>query len=411
MGEQDRAVHEISDSRARLSELATELSRRVDKEHVKEFATEKATELKERAREFATEKADELKQHAKDVATEKAIEMKDNAREAVMTKTTELKERADTPKGWSLLGAIIGAGVGSALMRKAFSVREDRYESELYGRDTYGRGAYGEDWRYDAYGRRDLGGYGMRGEIDRSDISSPARVGSVSDTTQGLSMSGDVGFEGREIHGADQGSSMKDKVSDVKERAAEMKDTLKDRAHELKERTVGRVREHVPARDELRGRAYEMRGKASHWFDRTLEEQPMLLALGGIAVGMLASSMLPVTRRERRLMEPAKHRVEERISELGDRLTDKLRGESESEGADLSAERASSSSSVGAREDFSHDLSSTDLNASDRNIGPGSMGVSEAHTSAEVDRSADLSSPSGSRIPPLPPLDDMTKVH
>ena len=206
MGEQDRAVHEISDSRARLSELATELSRRVDKEHVKEFATEKATELKERAREFATEKADELKQHAKDVATEKAIEMKDNAREAVMTKTTELKERADTPKGWSLLGAIIGAGVGSALMRKAFSVREERYESELYGRDTYRRGAYGEDWRYDAYGRRDLGGYGMRGEIDRSDISSPARVGDVGDTTQGLSMSGDVGFEGREIQGADQGS-------------------------------------------------------------------------------------------------------------------------------------------------------------------------------------------------------------
>lgn len=61
MGDQDRAVHEISDSRARLSELATELSRRVDKEHVKAFAAEKSEELKERAKDFATEKADEFK--------------------------------------------------------------------------------------------------------------------------------------------------------------------------------------------------------------------------------------------------------------------------------------------------------------------------------------------------------------
>jgi hypothetical protein len=406
MGEQDRAVHEISDSRARLSELATELSRRVDKEHVKEFATEKATELKERARDFATEKATELKQQAKEVATEKAhdlkdqakdkaIEMKDHAREAVMTKTTQLKERADSPKGWSVLGALIGAGVGSALMRKAFTVREERYEgdSQLYGREEYD-----QNWRYGAYDRP----YDVRtatgaDTIDRSDLASPARV---SDTHQGLSMSGDVGFEGRvDVQGdANLGSTMKDKVSDVKERAVGMKDHLKDRAHDLKDR----VRDRVPDRGELKGRAYEMRGKATHWFDRTLEEQPLLLALGGIAIGMVASSLLPVSRRERSLMEPAKHRVEERISELGDRLTDKIRGESDTGSQGLSA----TPPSVGMTSSPGLGLS-TDLNASDTNIGPGNTGISEAHTSAE----ADLSSPAGSRIPPLPPLDDMTKIH
>ena len=418
MGEQDRAVHEISDSRARLSELATELSRRVDKEHVKDFATEKATELKVRAKDFASDKATELKQQAKDVASEKAhelkdqakdkaIEVKDHAREAVMTRTTQLKERADTPKGWSLLGAIIGAGVGSALMRKAFTVREEHHEGEE-GR-LYGREEYGENWRYGAYDRRDVRPYDVRtatsGSIDRSDLASPARV---SDTTQGLSMSGDVGFERRGDMGqGETGSSMKDKVSDVKERAVEMKDQLKDRASDLKERTMGRVRERVPERGELKGRAHEVRGKATHWFERTLEEQPMLLALGGIAVGMLASSMLPVTRRERRIIEPARHRVEERISELGDRLSDKIRGESETGEEGMSADR----SLQGKGEGVSPGLSSTDRNASDTNIGPGVSGVSEAHTSAEVDRSQDLSSPTGSRIPPLPPLDDMTQIH
>lgn len=405
MGDQDRAVHEISDSRSRLSELATELSRRVDKEHVKAFATEKSEELKVRAKDFATEKAEEFKQHARDVATEKAHEMKDHAREAVMTKTTELKERADSPKGWSLLGAILGAGVGSALMRKAFTVREERHEDD---ERLYGREEYGQSWRYGAYDRRDVRSYD---NIDRSDLASPARV---SDTNQGLSMSGDVGFENRSDRGfegrvdlnadSNAGPSMKDKVSDkvsdVKDRAVEMKDHLKDRAHGLKDRAYemkDRVRDRVPDRGELKG-------KATHWFDRTLEEQPLLLALGGIALGMVASSMLPVSRRERRLMEPAKHRVEERISELGDRLTDKIRGESDTGSADLSANK---DMGLGVSAGFS----STDLNASDTNIGPGTSGISEGYTSAEVDRSQDLSSPAGSRIPPLPPLDDLTKIH
>jgi len=389
MGEQDRAVHEISDARARMSELATELSRRIDKEHVKEFATEKATELKERAKELATEKAGELKQHAKDVAAEKAIEVKDRAREAVMTKTTELKERADTSKGWSLLGAILGAGVGATLMRKAFTAREERYEGD---RTLYGGGGYGENWRYGAYDRP----YDVRtatGGIGSGDLSTSARVSS--DSTQGLSMSGDVGFEGRgDMQGSNVGQAVKDKVSDVKERAVEMKDRVKDQAHELKERTMGRVRERVPDREVLKGRA-------SDWFDRTLEEQPLLLALGGIAVGMLASSMLPVTGRERRLMQPAKERVGERIHDLGDRLTDKLRGE-EHGGSDIQA----SGSNLGMS-------GSTNLGASSSNIGPGNTGISTGAVSSgvDVDRSQDLASPAGSRIPPLPPLDDMTKLH
>lgn len=350
MGEQDRAVHEISDARTRLSELALELSRRVDKEHVKAFAAEKGAELKERA---------------KDVATEKAAEMKANAREAVMNKTMEIKERADSPKGWSLLGAIIGAGVGSMLMRKAFSAREE-YAGD---RRLYGRDAYRENWRYGAYERRDL--------------SSPARVNG-----EALSMSGDVGFEGHDV-------SVKDRVA--------------GKASELKERMT----ERLPDRSELRGRAHDIRGQAYSWFDRTMEERPMLIALGGIALGIVASSVIPVSRRERRIMGPAKHQLEERISDLGDRITDKLKGEADTQGqefrqgsSDMGVSRDTTGIS-GANIGASSSSMGSSMSTSDAGFGTGvSGGISE-----DEDRAEDLSSPMGSRIPPLPPLDDMTKRH
>lgn len=378
MGEQDRAVHEISDARTRLSELALELSRRMDKEHVKAFAAEKGEQLKEKARDFAAEKAVELKQQAKDVATEKAAELKDNAREAVMNKTMEIKERADSPKGWSLLGAILGAGVGSMLMRKAFSVREEHEgDRRLYGRDEYGA-----NWRYGAYERRGT-----------SDLSSPARV-----SGEALSMSGDVGFEGRGISGADSGTSIKDKAVDVKDRVV-------GKASELKER----VAEHLPDTDELRGRAYDVRGQAYSWFDRTLEERPMLIALGGIALGIVASSVIPVTRRERRIMGPAKHQLEERISDLGDRLTDKLKGEEDTGGQEF----RQGSSDTGVSRDTTG-ISGSNIGASSSSMGTSGAGFGtgvSGDISSEEDRSQDLSSPTGSRIPPLPPLDDMTKLH
>ncbi len=386
MGEQDRAEHEISDARTRMSELATELSRRIDKEHVKEFAAEKASELKEKAKTLATEKADELKHHAKEAATEKAVEIKDRAREAVMTKTTHIKERADTSGGWSILGALLGAGVGSLLMKKAFDVREERQEGDGY---LYGRGDSGQDWGYGAYERRDVRPYDVRtasGGLDTGDLATSARVG---DTSQGMSMRGDAGFEGSDTSLRDRASEA---TSAVKDRAVDVKDRVMDKAHEMKDRAM-HLRERLPDRGELKGRAYQAKGRASDWFDRTLEEQPLLLALGGIAVGMLASSLVPVTRRERRLMEPAKHRVEERISELGDRITDKIKGES---GTSQGASGMGTSDNLGL--------------SSDANMGVGMSGASVG-SPLDIDRSQELSSPTGSRIPPLPPLDDVTKVH
>ncbi|MGZ3461490.1 MAG: hypothetical protein ACXU86_23610, partial [Archangium sp.] len=91
-----------------------------------------------------------------------------------------------------------------------------------------------------------------------------------------------------------------------------------------------------------------------------------LLAIGGIAIGALFASFVPVTERERKIFEPAKSKVKESISNLGDQLESKLSGQAEEE----SGHEAEFQSSAAAE--------------------------------SERERGA---------IPPLPPLDDYTSVH
>lgn len=316
MGEQDVPIREISDARARMSELADELARRMEPEHLKAIAADKVSDLKEQARDKATEKVDELKTQA---------------REAVMRKGYEVKDRADTPKGWSMLGAIIGAGVGSVLMKKAFDVRQQsQWNTRMYG------------------------------DYDRSTPSLvPAPDGGLMRPTGDAR--GSLGTDSMNLGGVDSGGGLK-------ERASEAMDMAKDKAHELKDRASGLVdramdkthglRERIPDRGELRH-------QASDWYG-TVSENPVLLAIGGLAIGALFASFIPVTNRERQLIEPAKAKVKERISTLGDQLESKLSGETGDES--------------GREEEFQ----------------------SSASSESERERGT---------IPPLPPLDDYTSVH
>jgi ElaB/YqjD/DUF883 family membrane-anchored ribosome-binding protein len=315
MGEQDVPIREISDARARMSELADELARRMEPEHIKALAAEKVTDLKEQARERATEKVDELKTHAK---------------EAVMRRTTEIKERADTPKGWSMLGAILGAGVGSMLMKKAFDVR---------GRSEGSTRMYGS---YD---------------LDTPELV-PAPDGGLMRPTgdvRGLGSS-DIGVRTSTDVGSDVGT-----VDNLKSKASDVVDTVKERAGHLVDQARGKatgLREHIPDRGMMKQRTTDWYGMVS--------ENPMLLAIGGIAIGALAAGFLPVTDRERQLIQPAKAKVKERISTLGDQLETKLSGQSE------------------------------DMSGNEDEL------ESSAATQSENERGT---------IPPLPPLDDYTSVH
>ncbi len=333
MGEQDVPIREISDARARMSELADELARRMEPEHIKALAADKVTDLKQQARERATEKVDEIKTHAK---------------EAVMRRTTEIKDRADTPKGWSMLGAILGAGVGSMLMKKAFDVRSHSDSgSRMYG---------GYDLDTPELVPAPDGGLmrptgdarGMRS----SDIGvrTSTDVGGYMSTGVSTDVGGDVGtVDNLKSKASDVMGTAKDKAYDLKDRASHMVDRAKDKASGL--------REHIPDRGMVKQRTTDWYGMVA--------ENPVLLAIGGIAIGALAAGFIPVTDRERQLIQPAKDKMKERISTLGDQLETKLSGQT-------------------------GDVNEDELQAS-------------AASESENERGT---------IPPLPPLDDFnTSVH
>lgn len=333
MGEQDVPIREISDARARMSELADELARRMEPEHIKALASEKVTDLKEQARERATEKVDEIKSHAK---------------EAVMRRTTEIKDRADTPKGWSMLGAILGAGVGSMLMKKAFDVRS-RSEGSMRMYGGYDLDTPELVPAPDGGLMRPTGdARGMRS----SDIGvrTSTDVGGYMSTGVSTDEGNDVGaVDNLKSKASDVMGTAKDKAYDLKDRASHMVDRAKDKASGL--------REHIPDRGMVKQRTTDWYGMVS--------ENPVLLAIGGIAIGALAAGFLPVTDRERQLIQPAKAKVKERISTLGDQLETKLSGQT-------------------------GDVNEDELQAS-------------AASESENERGT---------IPPLPPLDDFnTSVH
>jgi ElaB/YqjD/DUF883 family membrane-anchored ribosome-binding protein len=253
-----------------------------------------------------------------------------------MRRTHEVKERADTPKGWSMLGAIIGAGVGSLLMRKAFDVRQ---HSGLRGR------------MYSEY-----------------DLDTPALVPAPDGGL--MRPTGDIrGLRGSDIGGrtrTDVGVSTGD--SNLKERASDVMDMAKDKASELKDRASGLVDRAMDKTHELRERIPDrdaITHKATDWYGM-VSENPVLLAIGGLAIGALCASFIPVTERERQLIEPAKSKVREQLSTLGAQLESKLSGQDE----DVSSE-------------------DEELQAS-------------ASSESENERGT---------IPPLPPLNDYTSIH
>lgn len=287
-----------------------------------------------------------------------------------MQRTMEVKDQVDTPRGWSLLGAIFGAGVGAVLMKKAFTVREERHS-----------------WRGGSSNRE---GFRYRGE-SYPPIASTGVYGG----TAAAGMSGDLSA---------MGGGVSPTGADLKERASDVAQTVKDKASELKERaldTVDQVRDRTSRLVERIPSGTELKSRTTDWFGRTLENQPLMLAIGSIALGVFASLLLPVSNRERQLIEPARRKAQESLSQLGDQLEQKLQEHEEAGGSDSSREPRGDLGSTGSSRAGSGSMERAEtLMGADR---PGLEGS---------DRAESLATPTGSRIPPMPPLDDLsTKIH
>jgi len=118
-----------------------------------------------------------------------------------------------------------------------------------------------------------------------------------------------------------------------------------------------------------------------------------------MALGVFASLLIPVSSRERQLIEPARRKAQEGLSQLGEQLEHRIQGQDVEQGAGMSG---TSGASMNMGSSYQ-----------------GDVGAMRSSTLGAVDTTEDLMrverpvfAGSGSRIPPPPPLDDVsTKIH
>lgn len=99
---------------------------------------------------------------------------------------------------------------------------------------------------------------------------------------------------------------------------ADVKGRIAGRAHDLRDKVTGAT----PSTGDVKHGAHQVKGIA--------EENPLGLALGGLAIGLLAGLALPATRMEREKVGP----IADQVREAGQ--------EALSRGADVAADAASS---------------------------------------------------------------------
>jgi hypothetical protein len=200
---------------------------------------------------------------------------KERAREMARHKAYEVKQRA-TESNWLI--PLIGAGFG-ALVGKAIQSRTGGDDGRRYGREDYRRG-YRDFYEYPYGEYRDRAYYGR--EEDRW------REGGFSGERTGMQEAG-----------REESSGLAEKASEVKERvsakADEYGERLRDETHALRER--------IPDREAITASAREDIG---------------MWAFGALALGALFGMALPVSQREREMLEPAKRKVREATRQARD---------------------------------------------------------------------------------------------
>lgn len=340
MGQYDDARRSIESSRARMSAIADELSRRTSSDYIGG-----------RAKEVARMRADGARRN---------------------------------PKLLGTLGALAGGAIGMALAKSQRSSQQRRHLGEPYR--SYEAYPYGE--RYGDYG------YGAEGFRTRSSWVSRERTPSPSwdaypyggreyegpDYVAAPEVSRYEGW-GEEGYGQPQGErgGVSEKAEEFKERAAGAAEGLKGRAEEFKEKVShkagdlkSRMSEHegpplkekvahkasdlkematersgamkekgFAARDKMKARASSFREHmpSGHQVMEQSHQHPLGTLFGAFLIGAAVAALLPLTSRERRMMHPAhekaSHQLGSRWKSLEDRFESAIGGgghEQESEG-------------------------------------------------------------------------------
>ena len=295
MGEGHDAEREIAQTRARLSGIAEELSRRATPDYVRERA---------RAR------VDDFKTRASAKARERSMEMRERTME--------------NPWMLAAFGGTLGLLAGKLIGNKA----KDRYErthppSRRVRSYEFDETSYQSPESYQPAGRAEGGviitedemygldtmGADVRDRTNYDEETESARYRAEQATYGGHAEEHGGRFE--KVKGI--AGKARHKAEDVRHKAgdryAHLRETRGQAMHQFKERS-----------HEMSGRAKEM--------VHTSGEHPSVIGLGAIAAGILAALFLPVTNRERRTIGPAKqkymHKAEEQFRTVREQAMDRV---------------------------------------------------------------------------------------
>jgi len=114
-----------------------------------------------------------------------------------------------------------------------------------------------------------------------------------------------------------------EKAQEVKARVGEKVEAVKERAAELKDEAMERVeslRERIPSADEVKDKAQQLGTRAREY----ASEEPLITALGALAIGAAFGFLLPLSEPERRLLAPARERGGTKLESLSNEVTDKV---------------------------------------------------------------------------------------
>jgi len=253
-----------------------------------------------------------------------------------MSKASDMRDRATSnPAALGTIGALTGAALGLALGKKAKNKREAegfyeygggfRTEGGSYvSREFVGQPAYVPREGYSGAEVSTVGAESWsepyREEQPWRSSGPEAGWSNVGYDREGYSGYGRTqGFQpgGEE---PSRGEMLKGKASEFKGRASEKASELKDRmAHKASD-----VKQRLQERRAQGGEGPGFREKAAHLKERmpsggelqqNLKQRPIGAIVGGLVLGAAAATLLPLTRKERRVMHPAKERVRSQIGE------------------------------------------------------------------------------------------------
>jgi ElaB/YqjD/DUF883 family membrane-anchored ribosome-binding protein len=269
-GNPEAIRREIETTRADLSETVEAIQQKLDPQRIREEAVSTV----------------------RDATVGRVEDMADEAKWKVKGASYNVIE---TIKRNPVPAALMAVGLGWLVMEsrntaQSYDYQGRYYEGRRYQGSSFRGGRYAGERNYEARS----GDYPARGAYDYYEGTEPQR--------------------GR-LHEAAQGA--REVASDVGDKAGEAVDQARRQVENLAERTRDQA-EHVA--DEAQWRAQQVKSR----FSETMDENPLLIALGAAALGALVGFALPSTEKEGELFGEARDSLMEKAQETASETVQKV---------------------------------------------------------------------------------------